>query len=114
MKICSVNNQQAFCGKVFTTSNLPLKDSDKIEKYSSRLINFAKEKDIDYVIFKNGKQKGLSVLAKNIKQATREVFDVMGYPSGSDTKDINLILDTMQNATYKLTESKAKQGWSCE
>ena len=114
MKICAVNNKQAFNGNVYTTKQIPIPDLSKIEEHSAKLINFAKEKDFDYIIFKNGEQKGLSVLAKNLKRLTREVFEVVGYPSGSESKDISLILKTMQEATDRLTDSKVKQGWSCE
>ena len=114
MRICAVNNKQVFNGKVYTTKQIPLSDLSKIEKHSAKFINFAKEKDFDYIIFKNGEQKGLSVLAKNLKRLTREVFEVVGYPSGSESIDISLILKTMEEATDRLTDSKVKQGWSCE
>ena len=106
--------QPNFSGKIYTTKQIPLPDLSKIEQHSTKLINFAKEKDFDYIIFRNGEQKGLSVLAKNLKRSTREVFEVVGYPSGNESKDISLILKTMQEATDKLTDSKVKQGWSCE
>ncbi len=114
MKICAVNNKQAFNGKVYTAKHIPLSDLTKIEQHSTKLISFAKEKDFDYIIFRNGEQKGLSVLAKNLKRLTRAVFEVVGYPSGNESKDISLILKTMEEATDKLTYSKVEQGWSCE
>ena len=56
----------------------------------------------------------MSVLAKNIAQAKRSVYNVLGYPSESESKDINLILKTMHKATEELSESNIDLGWSCE
>ena len=54
------------------------------------------------------------MLVKNLKKATREVFEVFDYPSGSETKDIDLILNTMKDGTDKLSDYRILQGWSCE
>ena len=114
MKINNINNQPVFTGNIYTMKNLSLFEMDKLQKGAEKLCNYAKDKKIDYIIFRNGEQKGLSVLAKNLKRSTREVLEVVGYPSGNESKDISLILKTMQEATDKLTDSKVKQGWSCE
>ena len=113
MRINKINSPQNFCGKIFTLK-IPAKDLIKIENNAEELYNYVKEKPYDYVIFKNGLQKGLSVLVKNLEDKTREVFDILGYPSGNDTKDVKLILKTIQKGTEQLNEKDSSIYWSCE
>ena len=114
MKICAVDNNVKFYGKVYTVPNIPLRELSKIESNSYKFIEYAKEKNFDYIIFKNGEQRGLSVLIKNLERKTREVFEVLGYPSGNENLDMNLILKAMKEGTEELVDSKVKQGWCCE
>ena len=113
MKINRINTQPRFGGKIFTLK-IPPNDLIKIENNAKELYNYAKEKPFDYVIFKNGLQKGLSVLVKKLEGKKREVFDILGYPSGNETKDVNLILKTMQKGTEQLSEKDSSIYWSCE
>jgi hypothetical protein len=114
MKISAVNNQRTFNGNVYTLKQLPLKDFDKIQKNAKILINYAKEKPFDYIIFKNGQEKGLSILAKNLEKPARKVLEVLGYPSGNSTMDAKLILKTMKQATEEIDDYNYCIGWSCE
>ena len=114
MKIYSINSQPVFTGNVYTMKNLSLFEMDKLQKGAGKLCNYAKNKKFDYIIFRNGEQKGVSILAKALEEPKREVFEVIGYPSGSEIKDINLILDTMKQATEKLSQNFSSIFWSCE
>lgn len=114
MKIYNDNNRLVFSGKVYTSNNLSLFDFDKIQTGAEKLCNYAKDKSFDYIIFRNGEQKGISILAKGLEKPKREVFEVFGYPSGSDIRDVNLILQTMKQATEKLSERVSSIFWSCE
>ena len=113
MRINNVQTVPSFGGNVYTF-RLPAKDLCKVERNSWKIIEYAKDKNFDFVLFKNGEQNGMSVLAKNIAQAKRSVYNVLGYPSESESKDINLILKTMHKATEELSESNIDLGWSCE
>ena len=114
MKIHNINSQFGFTGNVYTLKTLPIIELDKIQKGAEKLCNYAKDKNFDYIIFKNGEQKGVSVLAKALEEPKREVFNVFGYPSGNGIKDVNLILKTMKQATEKLSEDNSSIYWSCE
>lgn len=114
MKIHNINNQPRFAGNVYTLKTLPLIELDKIQKGAGKLCNYAKDKNFDYIIFKNGEQKGVSILAKALEEPKREVFEVLGYPSGNCVSDVNLILKTMKEATEKLSEKNSSIYWSCE
>ena len=114
MKIYNTNDRIGFDGNVYTMKTLPFLEVDKIQKRAKKLCDFAKDKKYDYIIFRNGEQKSLSILTKGLEEPKREVFEVIGYPTGSDMKDVNLILNTMQQATEKLSQKISSIFWSCE
>ena len=114
MRIHNVNDRLSFTGNIYTLKNLSLMETDKIQKGAAKLCNFAKDKKFDYIIFRNGTQKHISILVKALEEPKREVFDVFEYPSGCETKDINLILKTMKWATEKMIKNDSTIYWSCE
>ena len=115
MKVQGINNyQQNFTGKVYVAGNLNIRDIEKLRMGSSKIDGFAENINCDFTIFKKGMQKGLSVFAKNINTKKECTKEVIGYPSGSTMKDIDLIIGTMKEANDSFIKSQVSLGWSCE
>ena len=113
MRIQGINNQYAFRGKVYTAQNLTIRDLEKLSKGARKINAFAGLVNSDFIIYTNEGQNSLSILAKKLcpkKECTKEV---RGYPSGSVMRDIDLIVETMQEAEDSFT-SKVALGWVCE
>ena len=114
MKIRKIQTQPNFAGKIYTLkNNIPLMEFSVLERNSEKLIQAAKVKKCDFVIFKNGLEKGLSILAK-APDAARCVMEVLGYPSGHEAKDIKLIIETMNKSEKSFEKEDSMLGWSCE
>ena len=113
MKIQGINNQYAFRGKVYTARNLSVRDLEKLSRGARKINAFAEPINCDFVIFKNEGQNGLSILAKKLSLKKECTKEVKGYPSGSVMRDIDLIVETMQEAEESFT-SKVALGWVCE
>lgn len=113
MRIQGINAQPNFNGKVYTATNLSVRDLEKLERGASKINNFAKTRGCDFIICK-GVEKGLSVLAKKLDTKKECRLDVLGYPSGSVMNDIDRVIDTMKEADDSFTKSKVALGWVCE
>lgn len=113
MRIQKITTQPNFTGKVYTASNLMIRDLEKLEKGASKINAFAQTRNCDFVICR-GAEKGLSVLAKKLDTKKECLLDVLGYPSGSVMNDIDRVIDTMKEADDSFTKSKVALGWVCE
>ena len=113
MRIQGINNQYAFQGKVYTAQNLTIRDLEKLSKGANKINTFAERINCDFVIFKKEGENGLSVLAKKLSPKKECIMDVKGYPTGSVMRDIDLIVETMQEADDSFS-SKVALGWVCE
>ena len=114
MRIQKVNTQPNFTGRVFTASNLSVRDLEKIRRGADRINAFAKTKNCDFIICKNEFKKGLSIIAKKLDTQKECIMEVLGYPSSSTMNDIDKIVETMKDADDSFTKSKVALGWVCE
>ena len=95
MKTNSINNNQAFLGKVYyRPKKMTALDNLQLEQNAERIIEFAKDKAHDFTIFKNTPST-MSVKAslKN-HSLTRDVY---GYSVDKREKNIDNIIETMQH-----------------
>ena len=113
MRIQKITPQPNFNGKVYTASNLPIRDVEKLSLGASKINSFAENRNCDFFINK-GLTKGLYVLAKKLNTQKECSLEVLGYPSGSTMNDIDLVIDTMKEADESFTKSKFALGWVCE
>ena len=72
MRIQKITTQPNFTGKVYTASNLMIRDLEKLEKGASKINAFAQTRNCDFVICR-GAEKGLSVLAKKLDTKVKSV-----------------------------------------
>ena len=114
MRIQKINTQPNFAGRVFTASNLSVRDLEKITKGAQKINAFAKTRDCDFIICKNNIRNGLSIIAKKLDTQKECIMEVLGYPSSSTMNDIDKIVETMKDADDSFTKSKVALGWVCE
>ena len=114
MRIQGITTSQNFTGKVYTASNLSVRDMEKIGKGATKINAFAETRNSDFIICKTDFKKGLSVIAKKLDTKKECVMEVLGYPSSSSMNDIDKIIEAMKDADDSFTKSKVALGWVCE
>lgn len=114
MRIQKITTQPNFNGKVYTAANLHIRDIEKLSKGASKINAFAEKRNCDFIIFREGVNKGLSILAKKLDTKKECTLDVLGYPSDSTMADIDRVIETMKEADDSFTKSKVALGWVCE
>lgn len=114
MRIQRIAPQPNFNGKVYTASNLSVRDLEKLGKGAQRINAFAQTRNCDFIICKNDLKKGLAVIAKKLDTQKECTMEILGYPSGSVMNDIDKVIETMKEADDSFTKSKVALGWVCE
>ena len=100
MKTNSINNNNAFLGKVYyRPKKMTAFDNIQLEQNAEKLIEFAKDKAPDFTIFKNT-HHSMSVKASLKNNSLTQ--DVYGHSVENREKNIDNILETMKNLVKNL------------